>query len=188
MLMRAAEGSFHPLHWLVPAILLLACANATAESLPANTWTPAHESRGGSISGITYLPEQKSFLYYGIPAPKATHSDTRLYHPDSRSWTEPLAGQGAHRQRGTRTTIFALDHRPGLPTINRPYWLAHQSVYVPPLKKVLFFAGGATFTYDPANSHWEHLDIPLDKSPPDVMLGSMAWDPRGKRVILFGGG
>lgn len=178
----------HLLHWLISAVLFLTGVRAMAENLPANVWTPALETRGGTISDITYLPEQKSLLYYGLPAPKATHSDLRLYHPDNRSWSEPLPGTGPHRQRGSLTTVFAPDQRPGLPTINRPYWLAHQSAYVPTMKKVLFFAGGATFTYDPATSRWEHLDIPLDKSPPDVMLGSMAWDPLGKRVILFGGG
>ncbi len=177
-----------PAIWLIQAALLLVAPPALAEKPSANTWTLAHESQGGTIAGITYLPEQESMLYFGYPAPKSTHSDLRLYRPASREWTEPLPGRGPHRTRGTLTSTFSADHRPGLPTVNRPYWLAHQSVYVPTIKKVVFYAGGSTFTYDPEAKRWENLDIPLDKSPPDVMLGSMAWDPVGKRVILFGGG
>ena len=184
-----ANGSLlPPLAWLVLAALLSVAPSAFAQRTSVNTWAPAHESRGGTIAGITYLPDQQSLLYFGYPAPKSTPSDLRLYHPAKREWTEPLPGRGPHQARGSFTTAFAADQRPGLPTVNRPYWLAHQSVYVPPLKKVLFFAGGRTFTYDPEAARWGHLDIPLDQSPPDVMLGSMAWDAVGKRVIFFGGG
>lgn len=173
-------------------LLLLAVAVpgtlAAAPALPANTWVAASESQGGTIAGLTYLPDQRAMAYFGFPAPKATASDLRLYTPGTRQWSEPLPGRGPHQARGSLTTVFGPDQRPGLPTVNRPYWMAHQSVYVPPLKKILFFAGGATFTYDPEAKRWENLGIPLDKSPPDVMLGSMAWDPVGKRAILFGGG
>ncbi|WP_263771535.1 Kelch repeat-containing protein [Propionivibrio soli] len=161
---------------------------ALAENLPANAWTQTSESRGGTIAGITYLPEQKAFLYFGYPPPKSAQADLRLYRPATRDWEEPIPGRGPHRPRTSLTTAFDANQRPGLPTVNRPYWLAHQATYVPTTKKVLFFAGGSTFTYDPEAKRWENLEIPLDQSPPDVMLGSMAWDPIGKRVILFGGG
>ncbi len=173
---------------LTPVMLLVMALPAYAKEAPTNTWIPANESKGGTIASITYLPDQHGMLYFGYPEPKSQNSDLRVYRPASRDWIEPLPGRGPHQARGSLTTTFAPDHRPGLPTINRPYWMAHQSVYVPPLKKVLFFAGGATFTYDPESRRWDHLNIPLDNSPPDVMLGSMAWDPIGKRVILFGGG
>lgn len=173
---------------LIAVKFLLAAAPLQAADPEANTWQPTFEGQGGTIAGITYLPDQASMLYFGSPPPKSTLSDLRLYHPDTRQWTEPMPGRGPHQARATFTTVFSRDARPGLPAINRPYWLAHQSVYVPPLKKVLFFAGGSTFTYDPQSNRWEDLSIPLDQSPPDVMLGTMAWDPVGKRVILFGGG
>ncbi len=177
-----------PVFFLIQVVLLSLSLPAPAQNLPANTWIAAYEGRAGTVAGLTYLPGQKRLLYFGYPAPKSPHADLRLYSAETRDWTEPLAGRGPHRDRGSLTTTFSADHRPGLPAINRPYWMAHQSVYVPPMQRALFFAGGATFTYDPESRRWEHLDIPLDKSPPDVMLGSMAWDPVGKRVILFGGG
>jgi hypothetical protein len=185
---RIVKKTLQPALWLIQVAFVLVAIPALAEKQPSNVWTLANESQGGTIAGITYLPDQESLLYFGYPSPKSKNSDLRLYRPSNRDWIEPLPGRGPHRARDTLTTIFAPDHRPGLPTVNRPYWLAHQSVYVPPMKKVLFFAGGATFTYDPEAKRWDHLDIPLDQSPPDVMLGSMAWDPVGKRVILFGGG
>lgn len=169
-------------------VLISFIFSAHADSLPANKWVPTYQGTDGTIAALTYLPEQRSFLYFGYPAPKSKNSDLHLYRPALGDWIEPLPGKGPHRQRGSLTTIFGADGRPGLPAVNRPYWLAHQSVFVPLLNKVLFFAGGSTFTYDPQGNRWENLDIPLDKSPPDVMLGTMAWDPVGQRVILFGGG
>lgn len=173
---------------LAVAVQMMVPLPAAADSPAVNVWRPVAEASGGTIAGLSYLPDQRGMLYFGYPATKSDTSDLRIYFPERRSWEEPLPGRGPHRERGALTTTFGSDGRPGLPAINRPYWMAHQSVYVPTLRKVLFFAGGATFTYDPVSRRWKDLEIPLDKSPPDVMLGSLAWDPVGQRVILFGGG
>jgi len=167
--------------------LLLGVRGAPAGELPANTWTPAGEKKGGIIAGMVYLPAQKGMLLFGYPPPKSSCSDLDLYLPAERKWTEPLPGRGPHRSRGSLTAVFK-NGRPGLPCINRPYWLANQCCYLPAVKKVLYFAGGLTFTYDPSAKKWEDLKIPLDASPPDVMLGTIAWDPAEKRAVLFGGG
>ncbi|MCX7671488.1 MAG: hypothetical protein N2439_15635, partial [Anaerolineae bacterium] len=77
---------------------------------------------------------------------------------------------------------------PALPGYNAGCWEAHQRCWMPDRKRVLFFQGGVTFMYDPEKRVFENTGISFGKAPPDVMLGSMAWDPVGKRAILFGGG
>jgi len=156
---------------LAVAVLMLVSLPVAADSPAVNVWRPVAESSGGTIAGLSYLPDQRGMLYFGYPATKSDTSDLRIYYPERRSWEAPLPGRGPHRERGALTTTFGADGRPGLPTINRPYWLAHQSVYVPTLRKVLFFAGGATFTYDPENRRWADLGIPL-ASEPSITSGS----------------
>lgn len=157
-----------------------------AEGPATNTWVQvADERTGGTIGALVYCPEQQGLLLYGYPAP-ASSSDVELFVTGKRAW-ESQAPKGAHLSRGSGFTVWN-DGRPQLPWINRVYWLANQSCYVPSVKKVLYFAGGSTFYFDPAQKKWEDLKIPLDRAPPDVMLGSMAWDSVKQRVILFGGG
>lgn len=154
-----------------------------------NVWEPVWQGAGAHIiAGAVYVPEVDGILQFGYPAPDSSGSDLQIYQPAQQDWTEPLPGRGPHQPRGTRITVFDEQQRPGLPVSNRPHWTAQQFVYVPPLNKVLFFLGGATFTYDPAARRWQHLAIPLERAPPDVMLGALAWEPVKEQVILFGGG
>jgi hypothetical protein len=55
-------------------------------------------------------------------------------------------------------------------------------------KRMFFFVGGKTFTYDPVARIWEDL-----KAPPPIGCHCLIWhtlcyDPAGDKVILFGGG
>jgi PcRGLX-like protein C-terminal alpha/alpha toroid domain/PcRGLX-like N-terminal RIFT barrel domain/PcRGLX-like protein central beta sandwich domain/Galactose oxidase, central domain len=169
------------------------------DSIPANKWVvQAPEIAGGTLSHLTYLPAQRSMLYWGYLAPGSTRYDVELFDMVTRLWSEQIPDSSGgellpnpHQKRGTVLTKFQGKERltrPGLPMINRQYWVAGQLCYIPTLDKVLYFAGGATFYYDPGERVWEDLAIPLEHSPPDVMLGSLAWDPVKERVILFGGG
>ncbi len=168
-------------------------------ALASNSWRLQQPIiSGGTIAHLVYLPNVDGMLYWGYPSNKGTRYDVELFDLSSGQWVEQIppardrkAAKPRHQRRGTFVTVFDGDGRsarPALPAVNRPYWVAGQSCFIPTLGKVLYFAGGATFLYDPVERSWEDLAIPLDESPPDVMLGSMAWDPVRQRVILFGGG
>lgn len=166
--------------------ILIACSVACGGETPANTMTKIHDEKaGGTIGAIVYEPNLKGMILYGYPA-KDSKFEVDLFVPAEKAWKGQVP-KGAHMSRGGCFTLWK-GGRPMLPAINREYWLAGQACYVPTVKKMLYFAGGSTFYYDPTKKAFEDLKIPLDKAPPDVMLGSMAWDPVKKRVILFGGG
>lgn len=153
---------------------------------PPNRWVEvADEKSGGTIGEFVYVPGLGGMLLYGYPAESTSH-EVSLFRTAQREWSGQVK-KGPHQSRGSVITRWA-EGRPMLPVVNRTYWLAGQCCYVPTEGKVLYFAGGSTFSYEPQAKRWENLEIPLHEAPPDVMLGSMAWDPVGKRVILFGGG
>lgn len=181
--MRARRQLFTALLGMVLSLQAL-CAEEPA----ANTWTQvADEKTGGTIGALVYCPDQQGMLLYGFPA-AASSSEVDLFVTGKRAW-ESLAPKGAHMSRTLDGCLTVWkDGRPQLPCINREYWLASQACFVPTVKKALYFAGGSTFYFDPAQKAWVDLKIPLDEAPPDVMLGSLAWDPVKQRVILFGGG
>lgn len=170
---------------LCASLLVLYCSARTEETAP-NTWTwVSDEKTGGTIGSIVYSPDAQGMILYGYPA-KGSRGEVRLFSPAKGTWEE-LMPAGPHQERGSFFTVWK-DGRPRLPCINREYWLAQQVCYLPNEKKALFFAGGSTFYFDPGTKTWEDLKIPLQDAPPDVMLGSMAWDPVKQRAILFGGG
>ena len=198
----------------IVSLMVFLAGAAPNEGQPANTWVKvSEENAGGTIGAIVYVPDLKGSLLYGYPAP-ASRSDVDLFLTATREWQGQVP-KGPHLPRGACFTVWK-DGRPMLPCINRDYWLANQACYVPTTKKVLYFAGASTFYYNPSPSQgegrvrvetaplsparplrgspegrggvWEDLRIPCDQAPPDVMLGTMAWDPVKKRVILFGGG
>lgn len=159
---------------------------AEAGSLQSNTWLQVSDDKtGGTIGPVVYVPQLKGAVLYGYPA-QGSSQDVDLFVTAKREWQGQMP-KGTHQPRGACFTGWQ-GGRPKLPCINRDYWLADQACYVPTEKRVLYFAGGSTFYYDPAAKAWENLNIPFDAAPPDVMLGTMAWDPVKKRVILFGGG
>ncbi|MFW6159198.1 MAG: hypothetical protein ACOC8E_07565, partial [Planctomycetota bacterium] len=156
------------------------------ETLRPNRWTKVlDQEQGGTIGDLVYVPGLDGALLYGYPA-KSTRHEVDLFVVGELAWRGQVP-KGPHRGRGQTVTVWNKG-RPMLPRINREYWVAGQACYVPTVKKVLYFAGGSTFYYDPARKAWENPEIPLHEAPPDVMLGSVAWDPAKKRVILFGGG
>jgi hypothetical protein len=157
------------------------CAGADAP-MPVNIWVPAEVTTNliGTSAGLVYLPEQKAFWQWG---PNAEF----LFNPDARR----LEAKGPGPKQGGRGKVYT-EWKNGVPVIpgyNRGCWVAHQFCYLPEEKKALYFIGGSTFKVNPADSAKpENMNISFGKAPPDVMLGSMAWDPLHKEAILFGGG
>ncbi|HUT35753.1 MAG TPA: kelch repeat-containing protein [Planctomycetota bacterium] len=182
--------------------LLAAEARPDLNAMPTNSWVVAEDAKdGGTAAGIAWLPEQKGVFLWGIRARKDWRGHTlserywtELFHAETGKWEEwvPQAGRlEAGLPRGSYFTEWVKKdgyEMPALPHHNVGFWHAHQSCYLPDEKKLLYFLGGVTFKYDPAKRAFENMNLPFGQAPPDVMLGSMAWDPINKEAILFGGG
>ena len=172
------------------------------KTLPVNQWVlAADEPDGGCAAGGIYLPDQKGVLLFGKRKRRDWRGQTiskrywvEIFKPEDMTWHEwvPEAGRlEAGLGRGATYTAWVVKNgygMPAMPDYNRQYWEANQRCYMPGQKRALFFHGGVTFTYDPAARTFENKKIPFNEAPPDVMLGSMAWDPLNKEAILFGGG
>jgi len=195
--------------WLFTAVLVCAGAvtaasvgEGAAVDLPVNRWVvAADEKDGGCAAGMIYAPDLKGMLLFGKRVrsnwkgtPVSKRYWVEVFRTAERTWQEwvPEAGRvEAGLGRGTAYTEWVVKDgygMPAIPTPNRAYWAAHQRCYMPPQKAALYFHGGVTFTYDPTARAFENKKIPFGKAPPDVMLGSMAWDPVNGQAILFGGG
>lgn len=133
-------------------------------------------------------------VLWGAPA-KKSGSDWDVVALDltSNHW-QPLTPLGKESWAGNRPR----DPRPvrwGVPVtfesyqgvlLTRPRSYFNQAAYVPGMKKVLFFVGGKTFTFDPGRHVFEQLAI--ENSPPHVVWGALCYDAHNDEVMLFGGG
>jgi hypothetical protein len=171
-------------------------ASLAVDELPPNTWVTVDDAPGGGCAaGLVSVPDQKGVLLFGRRDGKgADRYWAELFTPSDHKWTEwiPAAGRlSAQNNRSSCYTQWTTKDGYGMPLLpyyNVGFWGAHQMCLLPDEKKVLYFWGGVTFTYDPAARTFANLNIPFGKAPPDVQLGSMAWDPVGREAILFGGG
>jgi hypothetical protein len=162
----------------IAGLLLGAGFAACAEELPENQWVDVEsKASSGTSAGLVYLPEQKQMRLWG-PGVGAK------FEPATRAWSPvgapPVEKNGCYADWAGSAPV--------LPVGNYSYWVSHQMCYLPEEKKVLYFLGGLTFTYDPQTQTFENKGVPFGKAPPDVMLGSLAWNPVRKEAILFGGG
>ena len=169
---------------------------AVADDIPLNTWVTIDDAPGGgAAAGLVYMPAQQGMLLYGRRDGKgADRYWVELFKVAEKKWEEwvPAAGRlAAQNGRGSWYTQWKNENgyeMPFLPSYNNCFWAAHQMCYLPDEKKVLYFWGGMTFKYDPDTRTFENMKIPLNEAPPDVMLGTMAWNPVSEEAILFGGG
>jgi len=188
---------------LIGATVSADASGADTTQAQTNQWALVEDAAdGGTSAGLVYVPESKGMLLWGIRARKDWRGRVlsqrywaELFAPASGEWSElvPDAGrvevfQGRGTWEGKWVKHESGYEMPALPGCNRAYWHANQFCYVPELKKVFYYQGGMTFTYDPVAREFANVEIPIEQSPPDVMLGSMAWDPVNRQVILFGGG
>jgi hypothetical protein len=64
----------------------------------------------------------------------------------------------------------------------------HQATWDSKRRKMFFFAGGRTFTYDPVKRAWQDLKTPTPVGCLCLQWHTMCYDPVGDKVVLFGGG
>jgi hypothetical protein len=128
--------------------------------------------------------------------------DVLRWNPDANQWLNEFpAGKvwgpasGLCEAPAWRDERFRFDDVEGN---TRPNWtvygtfsLGQKYGYDPHTRRFFFFAGGRTFSYDPAKQVWSDLAPPSD--PESELRGillwsSMCYDEHGRRFLLFGGG
>jgi hypothetical protein len=189
---------------LLSTTLAICCFAALAlpGELPANQWVGVEDAEDGGCNGSLFpVPSEKGVLLWGVRPRRDWRGRTlskkywiEIFNATERKWTEwvPEAGRveaslGRHSYFAEWKTVKGYG-LPAIPGHNRGYWFWDQGCWLPKEKKLLFFVGGLTFKYDPAKRAFENMKISFGKAPPDVMLGTMVWDPVNSEAVLFGGG
>lgn len=63
----------------------------------------------------------------------------------------------------------------------------HQGAYDTKRDRLVYFMGGKTFAYDPKKREWTSLSAKPPTGCDGLAWASMAYDPEGDRIMLFGG-
>lgn len=63
----------------------------------------------------------------------------------------------------------------------------HQGAYDTKRDRLVYFMGGKTFAYDPEKREWKNLAAKPPIGCDGLAWASMAYDPEGDRMVLFGG-
>lgn len=176
----------------------------------ANTWTPLEKA---AIVGrrwdvpLGYAPEQKRFIVLGGRTTFADYRKPRSYDvltldPGSMQWENSFpTGKdwgprlGACEAPHWKNEYFLFRDVEGNV---RPNWTVYGTFslgqlydYDPDTRRFFFYAGGKTFSYDPAQRVWADLATPTEpaKELGGILLwSSMVYDRHNKRFVLFGGG
>jgi hypothetical protein len=197
------------------SLLLFFAACAFAQ--PSNQWTELTKDMSGARRGsaIRYAPKAGAFFLWGFlnddpEAPqenrllKIAEYDMVYFDPSAGRWQNhlPLEKQAEWSKQlpmgyhpgiymgittGSRRTIMRgeAESADGVP---RPALniVADQVAYRAADNSLLYFTGGLTASYDIERRAWK--DLKPRHSPPPVLGGSLAYDPRRDEMILFGGG
>lgn len=190
--------------------LVLAHVASAAEPTAPNLWArldkAAIESRRRDVP-LGYSPDLKRFLVLGGRTSYGEYKKPRLYdvlaldrdpgqwenaYPQGKDWGPKF---GPCLAPAWKDEFFHFQDTEGNV---RPNWtvygtfsLGQKYDYDPDSKTFVFYAGGHTFRYDPAERTWRDL---APKTHPEKELGgillwsSMCFDRHNKQFVLFGGG
>ncbi len=196
-------------------ILTIAAAVAAAQPVNRWVELARDAEGGRRGSAVRYAPGTGEFFLWGFidhdpellqeqPLMRTPEYDVVAFNPASGSWRNhlPKSQERAWSRElplayiprtyagitsGSERTVMRGDTaeaggtpRPDLNIV------ADQVAYHPGLKALVYFTGGLTAAYDPAERRWR--DLHPRRSPPPVMGGSLAWDPVNREMVLFGGG
>ncbi|HKW97612.1 MAG TPA: kelch repeat-containing protein [Bryobacteraceae bacterium] len=166
-------------------------------------------------SAIRYVPDAHAFVLWGYmnddpdllqeqPLMRIPEYDVVAFRPEAGRWENQIPDEWeslwskqlplAYSPRtysgitsGAERTVLrgATTEKEGAPRpdLNLAF---DQVVWVPTLRKLVYFTGGLTAAYDPAARRW--TDLTPKHSPPPVFGGSLAYDPVHDEIVLFGGG
>ena len=134
-------------------------------------WAPAFPaSRRGAWTADDYPP----FRIWGQGGP-----DGLKYHEGPRL---QVVG-GFHHTNRVRWWDFDGVRRPS------PVFTFNQACRDAKRNRLLYYSDGCTFALDPSTNTWTDLETPNHPTTCRALAwGSMAYDPEGDRVVLFGGG
>jgi hypothetical protein len=197
-------------------ILACALSLAAAELPPNQWVRLAQDSAGGRRgSALRYAPPTGAFFLWGFidhdpelpqehPLMEAPEYDVVAFDPLDARWRSHLPPR---RERewgrklplayiprtysaittGSERTVLRgpTDERGGVPRPDLNI-VFDQVEWHPDLKSLVYFTGGLTAAYHPAERHWS--DLRPAHAPPPVVGGSLAFDPVNREMVLFGGG
>ncbi len=198
------------LKMLFIAIVSLPSASAQARE-HRNQWTKLD---GGKVEGmrfdfpLVYEPKLRRFMILGGRAHWAEYAKPRAYdelafdategkwenwYPRGKDWGPKFGSCSPPRFRNESFDLKDVENnvRPNWTVYGNGFSLGQKVDYDIDNKQFVFYAGGRTFSYDPADRQWKDLNPPTDpeKKLGGVLLwGSMCYDQHKKRFILFGGG
>ena len=171
----------------------------TAPTIQAEPWrlvvrTPADEVRPHGFAKLIGIEELDKAMIWGSPADKSDKDWCAIALDLGKGQWQPIVPAGKEGWLAARPKMrlgmrwgagIALDSPDGLlqPV---PMCYFNQAVWVPSMKKVLFFVGGKHLAFDPAAGTWEELKPKV--APPHVVWSAMCHDPVNDEVVLFGGG
>jgi len=107
----------------------------------------------------------------------------RLRHKPDRPWLRNVRDIWIGTGKTNVVTFVTTDGvlRPTrCPTYN-------QATYDTKRGRMLFYVGGKTFAYDPKQREWTDLKAAPPLACDGLVMASMAYDPVGDQVVLFGG-
>lgn len=163
---------------------------------PANKWAEIQSDDFGGrfASAPAFVPTVNGLVWWGtrVHGHKMRSHETEHFDLATLEWADALppgkdAWKGNHRRwpgwnMAGPATFYTRDGvklpRPSF-AYNQLAWDAHN-------KRLVYYVGGVTFTYDPAMHR--HTELKVKTGPPlGLKGGAMCAVPDAKKIVLFGG-
>jgi len=182
-------------------LIVLLAAPASAET-PAGTFVQVGKDEVGGhyFSQVIYAPTIDAVVTWGT----RTHSkpirahETQHFLPGRNAWIDawPPGKASAWSGKFKRwpdwnicAPVGEFTARDGV-TMPRPNSSFHQVCWDAHNKRILFYVGSQTFSYEPTARRWKLIHAPTAAGQPPAMLiwSALCYDPVNTQVLLFGGG
>jgi hypothetical protein len=108
----------------------------------------------------------------------------RLRHKPNRPWLTKVNDSWLGNSGALNIVRFAETEGVKRPTRGFSY---HQSAYDTKRDRLVYFMGRKTFAYDTKKREWTDLAANVPSCCDGLGWASMAYDPEGDRIVLFGG-
>ena len=188
--------------WVVAWVVASLAVGAAAATAPAGRFVRvAHDDVGGHyFSQIIYAPTVRALVTWGTRShskPIRAH-ETQHFPIDEATWLDawPAGKAKAWTGKFKRWPDWQICQPAGsfyqrdgvdMPRPNSSFyqvcWDGHN-------KRLLFYVGSMTFSYEPKGRQWKRIHARGVKAQPPALLlwGSLCYDPVNRQVLLFGGG
>jgi len=186
------------------AVLVIAvgCGAARAAETPVGKFVEvaADDVGGHYVSQVIYAPTVKALVTWGTRTHAAAirAHETQHFLVEKGVWIDAWpsgkeqAWAGKYRKWGDWSICAPTGtfyERDGV-KMPRPNSSFHQVCWDAHNKRLLYYVGSMTFSYEPVTREWTLIhDRSVKTQPPALLLwGSLCYDPVNKQVVLFGGG